>query len=77
MLKITEESIIAACATDMQIQVNEILEMKRNLTNIYVLHNSRGKTFDEFARDMERDNFMSAQQAVDYGLADAIVRKRA
>lgn len=64
-------------ATDMQIQVNEILEMKRNLTNIYVLHNSRGKTFDEFARDMERDNFMSAQQAVDYGLADAIVRKRA
>lgn len=63
-------------ATDMEIQVREILEMKRNLTNIYVKHNSRGKTYDEFARDMERDNFMSAQQAVDYGLADSIVSKR-
>ncbi len=63
-------------ATDMEIQVREILEMKRNLTNLYVKHNSRGKTYDEFARDMERDNFMSAQQAVDYGLADAIISKR-
>jgi len=63
-------------ATDMEIQVREILEMKRNLTNIYVKHNSKGKTFDEFARDMERDNFMSAQQAVDYGLADQIIEKR-
>ncbi len=63
-------------ATDMEIQVREILEMKRNLTNLYVHHNSRGKTYEEFARDMERDNFMSAQQAVDYGLADAIISKR-
>lgn len=63
-------------ATDMEIQVREILEMKRNLTNIYVKHNSKGKTFDEFARDMERDNFMSAQQAVDYGLADQVIEKR-
>lgn len=63
-------------ATDMEIQVREILEMKKNLTNIYVKHNSKGKTYDEFARDMERDNFMSAQQAVDYGLADAIISKR-
>jgi ATP-dependent Clp protease protease subunit len=51
--------------------------MKRNLTGLYVKHNSKGKTYEEFARDMERDNFMSAQQAVDYGLADAIVTKRA
>lgn len=63
-------------ATDMEIQVREILEMKRNLTNLYVKHNSKGKSYDEFARDMERDNFMSAQQAVDYGLADVIVSKR-
>ena len=63
-------------ATDMEIQVREILEMKRNLTGLYVKHNSKGKTYEEFARDMERDNFMSAQQAVDYGLADAIVTKR-
>jgi ATP-dependent Clp protease protease subunit len=63
-------------ATDMLIQVEEILAMKRNLTEIYVAHNSAGKTFDELTGDMERDNFMSAHQAVTYGLADSIVTKR-
>ena len=63
-------------ATDMLIQVEEILEMKRNLTQIYVDHNSAGKTFDDLAADMERDNYMSAQQAIEYGLADSIVTKR-
>jgi ATP-dependent Clp protease protease subunit len=60
----------------MEIQVREILEMKKNLTNIYVKHNSKGKTFEELAKDMERDNFMSAEQAVAYGLADEIVTSR-
>jgi ATP-dependent Clp protease protease subunit len=63
-------------ATDMEIQVNEILKMKKNLTQIYVDHNSKGKTFEELSKDMERDNFMSAQEAVDYGLADDIITKR-
>jgi ATP-dependent Clp protease protease subunit len=63
-------------ATDMLIQVNEIMEMKRNLTQIYVKHNSAGKTFEELAADMERDNFMSADQAVQYGLADKVITKR-
>lgn len=63
-------------ATDMQIQVNEILKIKRNLTQIYMNHNSKGKTFEELSNDMERDNFMSAQEAVDYGLADEIITKR-
>ena len=63
-------------ATDMLIQVNEILEMKRNLTNIYVNHNSAGKTYDELSADMERDNFMAAHEAVKYGLADKIISKR-
>jgi ATP-dependent Clp protease protease subunit len=63
-------------ATDMLIQVEEILLMKRNLTNIYVKHNSASKTFDELTADMERDNFMSAEQAVAYGLADSIVERR-
>jgi ATP-dependent Clp protease protease subunit len=35
-----------------------------------------GKTYDEFAEDMERDFFMSAAEAVEYGLADKIVEKR-
>ena len=63
-------------ATDMEIQVNEILKMKKNLTQIYVNHNSKGKTFDEFYNAMERDNFMSAQEALDFGLIDEIITKR-
>jgi ATP-dependent Clp protease protease subunit len=63
-------------ATDMEIQVKEILKMKQSLTQIYVNHNSKGKTFDEFYSAMERDNFMSAQEAVDFGLVDEIVTKR-
>jgi ATP-dependent Clp protease protease subunit len=63
-------------ATDMEIQVREILKMKKNLTEIYVRHNSVGKTYDEFASAMERDNFMSADEAVAFGLADQIVKNR-
>ena len=63
-------------ATDMLIVVEEILELKKNLTSIYVKHNSAGKTFDQLTQDMERDNYMSAQEAVEYGLADRIITKR-
>ena len=63
-------------ATDMEIQVKEILAMKKSLTEIYVKHNSKGKTFEELAKDMERDYFMSATEAVEYGLADEVVTKR-
>jgi ATP-dependent Clp protease protease subunit len=60
----------------MEIQVREILKMKQVLTQIYVDHNSAGRTFDEISADMERDFFMSAEQAVAYGLADLVVTKR-
>ena len=63
-------------ATDMQIQVDEILKMKKNLTQIYVNHNSAGKTFEQLEAAMERDNFMSAQEAVDFGLADKVVVRK-
>jgi ATP-dependent Clp protease protease subunit len=63
-------------ATDMLIQVEEILAMKKSLTQIYVDHNSAGKTFGELSHDMERDFFMSARDAVMYGLADSVVEKR-
>jgi ATP-dependent Clp protease protease subunit len=63
-------------ATDMEIQVREILKMKKELTGIYVKHNSRGKTFEQLTQDMERDNFMSAEEALDYGLIDKIIEKR-
>lgn len=63
-------------ATDMEIQVKEILKMKKTLTEIYVQNNSKGKTYEQLLADMERDFFMSAQEAVDYGLADEILSKR-
>ena len=63
-------------ATDIQIQAQEILKMKRYLTEIYVNHNSAGKTYDEFEADMERDFFMSAEEALAYGLVDEIITKR-
>jgi ATP-dependent Clp protease protease subunit len=63
-------------ATDMQIQVEEILKMKKSLTEIYVKHNSKGKTYEQLLADMERDKFMSAQEALDYGLIDEIITKR-
>ena len=63
-------------ATDIQIQAQEILKMKKYLTEIYVKHNTAGKTFEELTADMERDNFMSAEEAVAYGLADRIITSR-
>jgi ATP-dependent Clp protease protease subunit len=63
-------------ATDMLIQVEEIMRMKRFLTGLYVKHNSIGKTYDEFVPDMERDNFMTAEESLAYGLIDRIIEKR-
>jgi ATP-dependent Clp protease protease subunit len=63
-------------AIDMQIAVEEVLKMNRQLTEIYVAHNSKGKTYDQLKTDMSRDCFMSAKEAIDYGLADEIVIKR-
>ena len=63
-------------ATDMQIQVEEIIKMKKSLTEIYVKHNSRNKTFAQMTADMERDKFMSAEEALAYGLIDKIITER-
>lgn len=63
-------------ATDMEIQVREILAMKKNLTEIYVKHNSKNKTFEDLSKDMERDFFMSANEALEYGLIDKVIVKR-
>jgi ATP-dependent Clp protease protease subunit len=63
--------------SDIEIQYKEITKMKRVLTQLYVDHNTTGKTFEQFEKDMDRDTFLSAQEAVDYGLADSIMTKRA
>jgi ATP-dependent Clp protease protease subunit len=62
-------------ASDIEISYREIMYWKKQLTELYVKHNTAGKTFEDFERDMDRDTFMSAQEAIDYGLADSIVEK--
>ena len=62
-------------ASDIEISYNEIMHYKKMLTELYVKHNTKGKTFDDFTKDMDRDTFMSAQEALDYGLIDKIVEK--
>ena len=61
-------------ASDMEIQVNEILRMKKQLTEIYV--DTTGKSYEQLERDMDRDNIMTAEESIAYGLADKIVSKR-
>jgi ATP-dependent Clp protease protease subunit len=62
--------------SDIEISYNEITYLERRLTEIYVRHNTAGKTYDDFVRDMDRDKFMSAEQALEYGLIDKIIDQR-
>jgi ATP-dependent Clp protease protease subunit len=50
--------------------------LNKRLTNLYVKHNTAGKTYDEFFEAMKNDTFLSAEEAVAYGLADEVVTKR-
>lgn len=61
-------------ATDIAIHAKETLLIRERLNNIMAHHT--GKTSDEIMRDTERDNFMSAEEAVAYGLVDAVLDKR-
>ena len=63
-------------ASDIQIRANEIIRIKKELTEAYVLHNTKGKTYEEFETAMDRDNFMNAQEALDFGLVDEIIKQR-
>jgi ATP-dependent Clp protease protease subunit len=61
-------------ATDIQIHAENILRIKNNLNRI--LAENTGKPIDEVKAACERDNFMSAQEALDFGLIDSIIAKR-
>jgi len=62
--------------SDIEISYKEITYLKQRLTYLYVKHNSAGKSYEDFERDMDRDKFMSAEEALAYGLVDKIVDKR-
>ncbi len=61
-------------ATDIEIHTKEILKIKKNLNDI--LAKNTGKTLKTIVKDTERDNFMSAKEAMSYGLVDQVVDKR-
>ncbi|MBR2884763.1 MAG: ATP-dependent Clp endopeptidase proteolytic subunit ClpP, partial [Clostridia bacterium] len=61
-------------ATDIKIHADRIIRMKEKLNTI--LSENTGRPLEEIARDTERDNFMSAQQALEYGLIDKIITAR-
>ncbi|MBO4308785.1 MAG: ATP-dependent Clp endopeptidase proteolytic subunit ClpP [Clostridia bacterium] len=61
-------------ATDIQIQAEQILRIKRTLNEI--LASNTGKPIEIIEKDTDRDNYMTAQQALDYGLIDQILTHR-
>lgn len=61
-------------ASDIHIQAQEILKIRARLNELMAYHS--GQPVEKIAVDTERDNFMSAEQARDYGLVDAVVEKR-
>lgn len=60
--------------TDISIHAEEVLELKRRLNSIMAKHT--GQTLKQIEKDLERDNFMSAEDAVNYGLIDTVLAKR-
>ena len=61
-------------ATDIQIQAEQILKIKQRLNKI--LAANTGKTVEEIERDCERDHFMTAEEALSYGIIDQVITKR-
>lgn len=62
-------------ATDIEIQAKEILRLRAYLNNVYVKHT--GRKLADIEKAMERDNFMSAEEAKKFGLIDEVVEERA
>ncbi|HET7266765.1 MAG TPA: ATP-dependent Clp endopeptidase proteolytic subunit ClpP [Oleiagrimonas sp.] len=61
-------------ATDIEIHAREIIHLRKRLNELYAHHT--GRTMEELQRDMERDRFMSGEEACEYGLIDEVLDKR-
>ncbi|MEO1203340.1 MAG: ATP-dependent Clp endopeptidase proteolytic subunit ClpP [Pseudomonadota bacterium] len=61
-------------ATDISIHANEVLELKKRLNKIMARHT--GQTVEKIEQDLERDRFMSADAAVEYGIIDTVLAER-
>jgi len=61
-------------ATDIEIQANQILKLKKKLNTM--LSENTGQPYDVVCRDTERDNYMTAEEAMNYGLIDNVIKKK-
>ena len=62
-------------ATDIERHAEEILELKKRLNNIYVKHT--GQDYDTIERKLDRDTFMTAEEAKEFGIIDTVFERRA
>lgn len=62
-------------ASDIQIQANEILDLKKQLNQIYVNHAAKDMTLEQIAEATDRDNYLSPQDAIDLGIIDAVIER--
>ena len=60
--------------TDIEIQAREVIGLKRLMEEIMAKHT--GQEIDKVQKDMDRDYYMTAQEALDYGIIDAVVTSR-
>ena len=61
-------------ATDIKIVADQIIKTKERLNRI--LAENTGRSIEEIARDTDRDNYLTAQEACEYGLVDKVIDKR-
>ncbi len=61
-------------ATDIDIQAREIMRLKKDINRLFALHTGKGEK--KIENDMERDFFMTGQEALDYGIVDKVITKR-
>jgi len=61
-------------ASDIEIHAQEVLKVKRLLNNIYAKHT--GRLLEQIEKDLDRDNFMSSEQALSYGIIDKVIERK-
>ncbi len=65
----------AGKASDIEIQAREILELRRQLNNIYIKHSTKDMSLEKIEAATDRDNYLSARDAIEFGLIDTVIER--
>lgn len=65
----------AGKASDIEIQAREILELRRQLNNIYIKHSTKDMSLEKIEEATDRDNYLSARDAIEFGLIDTVIER--